>query len=61
MIPGPFTFWILFRVTVHLAIGVYFLVAAFQNGNIGAKLSFSICCLAMIIFAYNDWMLLRMN
>lgn len=61
MIPGPFTFWMLFRVAVHLAMGIYFLVAIFRTHNFGLKLLFSICVPLMILFAYNDWQFLRMN
>ncbi len=61
MIPGPFTFWMLFRVAVHLALGTYFFVAIFRTSNFGLKLLFSVCTILMMVFAYNDWMFLRMN
>ncbi len=61
MIPGPFTFWMLFRVAVHLAMGIYFLFAVFRTHNFGTRLFFSACSLVMMLFAYNDWLFLRMN
>lgn len=61
MIPGPFTFWMLFRVAVHLAMSVYFLSAIFRTRNFGLKLVFPACVPVMLLFAYNDWQFLRIN
>ena len=61
MIPGPFTVWMLFRVAVHLALMAYFLVAFFRTPNFGLKLLLCVSALVMAAFAYNDWILLRLN
>jgi len=49
----------LFRVAVHLAMGILF--AIFRTRNFGLKLLLSVGAPLMILFAYNDWQLLRAN
>ncbi len=61
MIPGPFTVLQLLRAAIHFMIGCYFFVRLLRQPGAGTKIFSAFCCLAMLVFAYDDWLYLRLN
>ncbi len=59
MIPGPATIFPLIRAAIHLGVGFYFLAHLLRKHGTGAKVLFCFCFLAMLVFAYDDWVNFR--
>ena len=55
MIPGPATFLPLMRAAIHLGVALYFLSCTLRKSGAGPKVVFCFCALAMLAFAYDDW------